>query len=124
MNAISVNSKYKEECLKVLELINSDSKFRDMLAYGVEGNTFEYVSDGVIKKLRDDWPLAAYTQGTFFKYVHYRGCGSSAVGAGKETERGKHLPPYVLVLHSDITNIQNEVANFARQFGININMIC
>ena len=34
--------------------------------YGVEGNTFEYVGDGVIKKLRDDWPLAAYTQGTFF----------------------------------------------------------
>ena len=66
MNAISVNSNYKEEALKVLQLINTDQKFRDLCAYGVEGNHFEYLEDGSVKRLRDDWTWPAYTQGTFF----------------------------------------------------------
>ena len=61
MNAISVNSNYKEEALKVLQLINTDQKFRDLCAYGVEGNHFEYLEDGSVKRLRDDWTWPAYT---------------------------------------------------------------
>lgn len=110
MNAISVNSKYKEECLKVLELVNSDSKFRDMLAYGVEGNTFEYVSDGVVKKLRDDWPLAAYTQGTFFNMSITEDADPQQwEQVRKQNEEAS--PSVCLGFALDITNIQNEVAN-------------
>lgn len=43
MNAVSINSKYKDECLKFLQLVNTDSKLRDMLAYGVPDKTFKYV---------------------------------------------------------------------------------
>ena len=66
MNAISANSKYKTEALKVLQLMNTDPKFRDMCAYGTEGNYMEYAEDGTVQKLRDDWNWPSYTQGTFF----------------------------------------------------------
>ena len=67
MNAISVNSKYKKEALLLLQLINSDSKIRDMLHMGVEGKHFEYVNNGAaIKRLRTDWPLVNYQQGSYF----------------------------------------------------------
>jgi putative aldouronate transport system substrate-binding protein len=67
MNAISVNSKYKVESLKVLELINTDKKFRDMIGYGIEGNYFHYVNNGTaVHRDRTDWPLINYQEGSFF----------------------------------------------------------
>ena len=46
--------------------MNTDPKFRDMCAYGTEGNYMEYAEDGTVQKLRDDWNWPSYTQGTFF----------------------------------------------------------
>ncbi len=66
MNAISANSKYKAEALKYLQLVNTDSKLRNMLAFGIEGTTFKYDSANVVTKLNDSWSLPAYAQGTFF----------------------------------------------------------
>jgi putative aldouronate transport system substrate-binding protein len=65
MNAISVNSRYKAEALKLLELVNTDTKFRDMLAYGIEGVHFHYV-DNAVHRDRTDWPLVNYQEGSFF----------------------------------------------------------
>lgn len=66
MNAISAQSDYKKEALMLLELINTDHRLRDMMAYGVEGRNFEYVSENVVRQLNNDWTVNAYTQGTFF----------------------------------------------------------
>ena len=66
MNAISANSKYKTEALKLLELVNTDKTFRDMLAYGIEGETFEYTEEGRVEKLTDTWSIGNYTIGTYF----------------------------------------------------------
>ena len=67
MNAISVNSRYKTEALLFLQLVNSDTKLRDMLHMGIEGKHFEYVENGTaIKRLRTDWPLVNYQQGSYF----------------------------------------------------------
>ncbi|MDR1663642.1 MAG: ABC transporter substrate-binding protein [Clostridiales bacterium] len=66
LNAIYAGSEHKEEALKFLELANTDHKLRDMLAYGIEGKHFEYVSDNVIRKLTDTWTLPGYQQATFF----------------------------------------------------------
>ena len=66
---ISANSKYPEKCLQLLNLVNTDTKLRDMFYYGEEGVNFEYVDvDGVQKahKINEDWSMAGYTQGTFF----------------------------------------------------------
>ena len=66
---VNANSKYARECMKLIELVNTDTKLRDMLWYGEEGVNFEYVDEnGVqkVSKLNNDWTMAAYTQGTFF----------------------------------------------------------
>ena len=55
MNAVSANSNYKAEALKVLQLMNTDAKFRNMCAFGTEGNFMKYEEDGTVTKLRDDW---------------------------------------------------------------------
>jgi putative aldouronate transport system substrate-binding protein len=68
MNAISSNSRYKAEALKLIELVNTDHKLRDMLAYGIEGVNFSYVKPNVVRLLTlDQWNLARYQQGTFFQ---------------------------------------------------------
>jgi putative aldouronate transport system substrate-binding protein len=67
MNAVSSNSKYKKEALRFLQLVNTDVKLRDMLHMGIEGKHFEYVNDGTaIRRLRTDWPLVNYQQGSYF----------------------------------------------------------
>ena len=110
MNAISVNSNYKEEALKVLELINTDSKFRDMCAFGVEGNHFEYVGDGVVKRLRDDWTWPSYTQGTFFILSVTEDSDPDAYEQVKQQNEAA-TPSTCLGFALDISEIQNEMAN-------------
>jgi len=67
---ISASSAHPLEALKLLELVNTDTEFRDMLAYGEEGVNFEYVEaygEQRVHKINNDWTLAAYTQG---KTIH------------------------------------------------------
>jgi putative aldouronate transport system substrate-binding protein len=67
MNAVSANSKYRNEALKLLELVNTDRKLRDMLGYGIEGKHFTYVNDGeAVHRDRTDWPLINYQIGSYF----------------------------------------------------------
>ena len=74
LNAISANSKYKEEALKYLQLVNTDPTLRNMLAFGEEGVDYTKVKEEkVIERLTDTWPLAAYTQGTFFNMATTKG---------------------------------------------------
>ncbi len=66
LNMISINTKYPEKCLQFLDLVNMDTKLRDMFYYGEEGVNFEYTADGKAHKINNDWEMAGYTQGTFF----------------------------------------------------------
>jgi putative aldouronate transport system substrate-binding protein len=67
MNAVNVNSKYVNEAVKLLELVNTDRKLRDMLGYGIEGKHFSYVNGGTaVYRDRTDWPLINYQEGSFF----------------------------------------------------------
>lgn len=110
LNAISANSKYKDECLKLLQLINTDQRLRDMLAYGVEGKDFEYVSDGVVKKLTDMWPLAAYTQATFFD-LSVTDDASPDQWNEVRKQNEEAVSSTCLGFSLDISNIQNEMSN-------------
>lgn len=110
LNAISVNSKYKEEALKFLELINTDSKFRDMCAFGVEGDHFEYLEDGTVKRLRDDWTWPSYTQGTFFILSNQEGTDPNQWDEVKQ-QNEEAFASVCLGFALDITDIQNEIAN-------------
>lgn len=110
MNAISSQSKYKEEALKVLQLMNTDSKFRAMCAFGTEGNYMQYEEDGTVTRLRDDWAWPSYTQGTFFILPIQHGEDPDAweqVKAQNESATSSTCLGFAL----DVSNIQNEIAN-------------
>ena len=66
LNCISASCKHPEKALQLLELVNTDSKVRDMLFYGLEGDNFDYTDDGRVHKNNTEWSMAGYTQGTFF----------------------------------------------------------
>lgn len=70
MACISASSPHPLEALKLIELVNTDTTFRDMMAYGEEGVNFEYVDmngSQHVHRINNDWTLAAYTQG---KTIH------------------------------------------------------
>ena len=110
MNAVSANSKYKTEALKVLQLMNTDSKFRDMCAYGTEGNYMEYSEDGTVQKLRDDWVWPSYTQGTFF-ILSTQTDGDPDAWEQVKKQNESAVSSTCLGFSMDIADIQNEVAN-------------
>ena len=66
LNMISVNTKYPEKCLQLLDKVNTDTRLRDMFFYGEEGVNFNYTEDGKVHKINNEWAMAGYTQGTFF----------------------------------------------------------
>lgn len=64
--SVSAGSKHIEEAAKVIELINTDSYFRNLVAFGIEGTHYEKTGDNTIKVLNDGYQVPAYSQGTFF----------------------------------------------------------
>lgn len=65
-NVISAGSKHIEESLKVLELVNTDSYLRNLLAFGIEDTHYKKVGENSIEMLNDGYQVPAYSQGTFF----------------------------------------------------------
>ena len=70
MNAISVNSRYPEEALRLLQLVNTSTTLRDMLAYGIEDRHFNYVHiEGrgrAVNIVNPNWSLTNFQQGNYF----------------------------------------------------------
>ena len=89
---------------------NTDSKFRDMCAYGTEGNYMKYSEDGTVQKLRDDWNWPSYTQGTFF-ILSTQTDGDPDAWEQVKKQNETAVSSTCLGFALDITDIQNEVAN-------------
>ena len=79
---IAINAAASEEnaraCLKYMELLYTNRAFRDLLAYGIEGEHFEYYEDTVI---RTDAGNENYL---FDNFVTGPAISASVVSAGKE----------------------------------------
>jgi len=111
LNAISANSKYKKEALKYLELVNTDPKLRNMLAFGELGVDYKNVDgEKVIERTSDTWPLAAYTQGTFFNLAVTKGAPVDQWDQVKKLN-DVATSSTILGFALDISNLQTEVAN-------------
>ncbi|MDR3172543.1 MAG: ABC transporter substrate-binding protein [Treponema sp.] len=108
-NGISSNSKYVEESLKFFELANTDRKLRDMLAYGIEGKDFEYVTPTTINKLTDTWSMAAFEQATFFIMSTTHGVPNPWDEVLQLNEQARTSALFGFVF--DRTPVQNEWAN-------------
>lgn len=66
MNGIFANSKHPDESLQYLQYINTNAEYRNMLAYGVEGENWKDNGDGTVTKLNSDYEPYAFAQATFF----------------------------------------------------------
>ena len=98
--------------MKFLELVNTDSTLRNMMAYGIEGTHFKKVEgkENVIEKLTDTWTLPAYTQGTFFNMAIVDG---SPEDQWKQVQKLNESADFssCLGFALDISNLSTEVAN-------------
>lgn len=62
MNGIFAGSTKKEAALKYLQYINTNTDYRNMLAYGVENENWEKTSEGTVKTLNDNWAPGSFAQ--------------------------------------------------------------
>ena len=111
LNAISANSKYKKEALKYLELVNTDPKLRNMLAFGELGVDYKNVDgEKIIERTSDTWPLAAYSQATFFNLAVTKGAPEDQWEQVKKLNDAA-VSSTALGFALDISDLQTEVAN-------------
>lgn len=113
MTCISASSKHKEEALKLLELVNTDTWLRDALAYGEEGVNFNYVEENGQKRVQrteEDWALAAYTQGSFFCMTIEAGALSDYYVDEVAVQNENAIVSPALGFSCDITNIADKIA--------------
>ena len=69
LQAINIHSKNAENALKVLEYVNTDSDFINLMTWGIEGKHYEKVSDNVIRVKEDEgsiYRVSAWRFGNVF----------------------------------------------------------
>jgi putative aldouronate transport system substrate-binding protein len=110
LNAIYSGTKYPEKCLEFLQLINLDSYVRDSFYYGLEGDNFKYTQENKIEKLNTEWPMAGYTQGTFFTISQLADTETNQWDEVKVLNEAA-TPSVLLGFTMDVTSVQNEIAN-------------
>lgn len=110
LNGIYAGCKNPEKALQLLELVNTDSKVRDMFYYGVEGENFKYTDDGKVEKINTDWSMAGYTQGTFFNVSQLADVEINEWDEVKELN-GSATPSVMLGFDMDTSEVETELAN-------------
>ncbi len=63
MFAISSYASDVKRCMEIVTMLNTDGALRDIYAFGVEGENFEYNEDGTVHMLNDDWSMDFYHSG-------------------------------------------------------------
>ncbi len=110
LNCISASSKNPEKALQLLELVNTDSVVRDALYFGLEGDNFEYTAEGRVHKINTDWPMAGYTQGTFFNVTLTDDVEENQWDEVKALNEQAVASP-VLGISIDTSEFEDEIAN-------------
>jgi putative aldouronate transport system substrate-binding protein len=110
MNAIYSGCEHPDKALELLQLVNTDSKVRDWLYYGVEGENFNYTDDGKIEKLNSEWSMAGYTQGTFFNVSQLAETQVNQWDEVKELNANAK-PSAMLGFDMDTSSIETELAS-------------
>lgn len=109
INGIYSGCEHPDKALQLLNLVNTDSKVRDWLYYGVEGENFEYKEEGKVERLNADWSMAGYTQGTFFNVSQIASEEFNQWDEVKELNENA-TPSVMLGFNLDTTNIETELA--------------
>ena len=70
MNAVNARSQHVDKVVKLMELINTNLEYRDILRYGIEGVHWNRMPDGLVKKTQagiDGYSVWAFSQGSYSK---------------------------------------------------------
>lgn len=122
INSISVNSKHPEKAIAFLELINTDTKLRDMFFFGEEGANFKYVDvkgQKRVEKINNEWPMAGYAQATFFNVSLL---ASDTVDQWAEVKKLNEsaIPSVMLGFQLDTSKFETELANCRQVYESNL----
>ena len=106
---VSEGSKYKEEAAKFIELINTDSYVRNLLAFGIEDQHYKKTGENTIEVLNDGYNPASYAQGTFFNmYVTDPAPAEKWIDLEKQLEESFSSPALGFTFNTD--PVKNQVA--------------
>ena len=107
--SISAGSKNPDAALKVIELVNTDEYFRNLIAFGIEGTHYEKTGENTIKKISDGYEVPAYSQGTFFNMYVQDPNPADQWEKLKELQEEAFSSP-VLGFTFNSSNVQNQVS--------------
>ena len=111
LNCISANTEYPEKCLQFLDMMNSDTKLRDMFFFGEEGYNFEYTVDNKVHKIPEkQWGMAGYTQGTFF-IVSQQDTEEFNQWDEVKALNENAVPSVLLGFSFDMSKVEDQIAN-------------
>lgn len=110
INCINANSKNIDKSLQLLELLNTDTTLRDKFYYGLEGQDFEYTADKKVHRINNSWPMAGYSQGTFFNVSMLDNATVDQWEEVKELNRNA-TPSVMLGFTMNTEPVEDEIAN-------------
>ena len=108
-NAVFLNSKHPEEAIRFLQYANLNSDYRNMLAYGKEGENWERSADGTINTLNDDYSPQKWAQATFFT-MDPAYPAPPDMYKDMKTEMDGAKPSALIGFVPDISSFKNELA--------------
>ncbi len=110
INAISVGSKNPTKAVELLNLINTDSKLRNLIAFGIENVHYKKTGDNNIQKLNTNYDgLPQFAQGTFFNMYVLDPAPATKWNSVKEAlDKAKQSPILGFIL--DTKPIETEIA--------------
>lgn len=111
LNTVSSNCKNPEKAVEFLNFVNTDTKFRDMLKYGIEGETFQYNDQGTVTMLDSDtkWSMPNFMVGNFFVNTPQDTEGEQMTEIKQQNERAVVSIGIGLVI--DRSGFEDELAN-------------
>ncbi len=111
MLAIGRNSKNPEKAIKLIELLNTDKEFYNLISYGIEGKHYNLTKDGKIAKVENPgWSTYSWMWGCQFNAIVPEGTASDVWEETKklnEEAEKSVLMNFVL----DTSPITTELAN-------------
>lgn len=63
---VNSKTKYPEQCVKFLNLLNTDSEVRNMFNFGIKGKHYTLNEDNQVVRISNDYSGVQYTQGNWF----------------------------------------------------------
>lgn len=114
LNAISSSSKYANEAVKYLELVNTDATLRNLFAYGIEGTHYNKTAEGTVDYLNDTYRPALYSQATFFTLMAVSPSAPNTYDLVRE-QNERATASSILGFVFDPSNVETEIANIKNE---------